>query len=74
MAAWMVGVAGGFAVPCAPLRRLVGAMVRPCGRSGPQEPAAARRRGRTCGSSRWGMSRMPACGSQGADGRHGEVR
>ena len=42
-AALALGVAGGCAVPCAPLRRLAGAMVRPDGRGGPQEPAAARR-------------------------------
>ena len=73
MAAWMVGVAGGFAVPCAPLRRLVGAMVRPGGRSGPQEPPAARRRGRTCGSSRRGMSMMPASAGRGASGELAEA-
>ena len=35
-------------------------------------PPAARRR--PCGSSRCGMSTMPACGGQGANGGHGGVR
>ena len=43
MAAWMVGVAGGFAVPCAPLRLSRGRWADPLLRTGPQEPATARR-------------------------------
>ena len=70
MAAMARGVAGGFAVPCAPLRRVVGAMARPGAGSGPQEPPAARRQGRSCGSSRSGISMMPGGEDREANAGH----